>query len=111
MITLVYTSRYQHNVLPLPYMHYTVNLFTVKDFRDDKSFEESSLIDDWIDNIHKKYAIVPRKLLFQKNPQYGVTVQPLDIEPHILDQNETVEQGGMTSTDRESFTACNIFVA
>ena len=96
-------------------MHYTVNLFTVEDFRDDESFEEISLADDWINNIGKKYAIVPRKLLFQQNQQYGfTTAQPLNIKPHIVEQNktdETDEQGSMNSTDGESFTVCNIFVA
>ena len=72
MITLIYTSRCQQNTLPIPYMHYNVTYFTVDNFWDDKCFTEESLRDDWIDNIQRKYSIVPRNLLFQENPQYGV---------------------------------------
>ena len=53
-------------------MHYNVTYFTVDNFWDDKCFTEESLRNDWIDNIHKNYSIVPRNLLFQENTQYGV---------------------------------------
>jgi hypothetical protein len=72
MITLIYTSRCQQNTLPIPYLHYNVTYFTVDNYWDDKCFTEESLRDDWIKNIQRKYSIVPRNLLFQENPQYGV---------------------------------------
>ena len=71
VITLIYTSGCQPNTLPLPYMHYNITHFTVDNFKDDKCFKEESLRDDWIDNIHKKYSIVPRKLLLKKSTIWG----------------------------------------
>ena len=53
-------------------MHYNVTHFIVDNVRDEECCKEESLRDDWIDNIHKKYSIVPRNLIFQKNSQYGV---------------------------------------